>query len=81
MHIYFFDSMSTRIREFRTIKSAEFYPTAEYILNPKKISEKDSDQSSDNSAENVQNTLLSNKMQGFIEEHSKKFNASQKSAL
>ena len=34
MYIYFFDSMSTRIREFRTIKSAEFYPTAKYILDP-----------------------------------------------
>ena len=28
MHVYYFDSMSTRIREFRTVKSAEFYPTA-----------------------------------------------------
>jgi hypothetical protein len=37
MYIYFFDSMSTRIREFRTIKSAEFYPTAKYILDPSLI--------------------------------------------
>jgi len=37
MYIYFFDSMSTRIREFRTIKSAEFYPTAMYILDPTRI--------------------------------------------
>ena len=28
MYVYYFDSMSTRIREFRTIKSAEFYPTS-----------------------------------------------------
>jgi len=26
--------MSTRIREFRTVKSVEFYPAAEFILNP-----------------------------------------------
>jgi len=34
MHVYYFDSMSTRIREFRTVKSAEFYPNAQFILNP-----------------------------------------------
>lgn len=28
MHVYFFDSMSTRIREFRTVKSVEFYPNS-----------------------------------------------------
>ena len=37
MFVYYFDSMSTRIREFRTIRSAEFYPTAKYILNPQLI--------------------------------------------
>lgn len=26
MYVYYFDSMSTRIREFRTVKSVEFYP-------------------------------------------------------
>lgn len=45
--VYYFDSMSTRIREFRTIKGAEFYVGANYILNPTsmpslpKIPEKD----------------------------------------
>ena len=43
MHIYYFDSMSTRIREFRTIKSAEFYPASKYILNPALIPKRDSD--------------------------------------
>ena len=37
IYIYFFDSMSTRIREFRTIKSAEFYPCSKYILDPSLI--------------------------------------------
>lgn len=37
MFVYYFDSMSTRIREFRTVKSAEFYPTAKYILDPSLI--------------------------------------------
>lgn len=34
MYVYFFDSMSTRLREFRTIKCLEFYRHAKYILNP-----------------------------------------------
>ena len=34
MYVYYFDSMSTRIREFRTIKSAEFFPCSKYILDP-----------------------------------------------
>ena len=34
MFVYYFDSMSTRIREFRTIKSAEFFPCSKYILDP-----------------------------------------------
>ena len=37
IYVYFFDSMSTRIREFRTVKSAEFYPNANYILDPSLI--------------------------------------------
>lgn len=32
--------MSTRIREFRTIKSAEFFPCAKYILDPRNIPKK-----------------------------------------
>jgi len=37
MHVYFFDSLSTRIREFKTIKSAEFYPTSKFIFDPSLI--------------------------------------------
>ena len=37
MFVYYFDSMSTRIREFRTIKSAEFYPASRFILDPAQI--------------------------------------------
>lgn len=76
IHIYFFDSMSTRIREFRTIKSAEFYPTAEYILNPSMITKNKQEHESENSADKVKSTLLANQMKGFIEAHSKKFNSS-----
>ena len=33
--IHFFDSMSTRLREYRTIRCAEFYePHARYIIDP-----------------------------------------------
>ena len=34
VHVYFFDSLGTTIREFRTIKSCEFFSTADIILNP-----------------------------------------------
>lgn len=39
VHIYFYDSLITTIREFRTIKSCEFFPTANIILNPNLINE------------------------------------------
>lgn len=33
--VHFFDSLSTRIREYRTIRCAEFYePHARFILDP-----------------------------------------------
>ena len=32
MHVYYFDSLITTVREFRTIKSCEFFPTAQIIL-------------------------------------------------
>jgi hypothetical protein len=41
MYVYFFDSMSTRIREFRTVKSVEFYPNSQYILDPASIPKRD----------------------------------------
>lgn len=34
VHIYFYDSLVTTVREFRTIKCCEFFPTANIILNP-----------------------------------------------
>ena len=37
MNVYYFDSMSTRIREFTTVKSVEFYPSAKFILDPSLI--------------------------------------------
>jgi len=33
--------MSTRVREFRTVKSAEFYPNAQFILDPALIPKHD----------------------------------------
>ena len=41
MYVYYFDYMSTRIREFRTVKSAEFYPNSQYILDPRLIPSRD----------------------------------------
>jgi hypothetical protein len=34
MWFYFFDSLSTTIREFKTIKRSEFFPAVDLILNP-----------------------------------------------
>lgn len=34
VHVYFFESLTTTVREFRTIKSCEFFPTAQIILDP-----------------------------------------------
>lgn len=34
LYCYFFDSLLTTVREFRTIKCSEFYKTAKFILNP-----------------------------------------------
>ena len=42
MNVYYFDSMSTRIREFTTVKSVEFYPSAKFILDPSLIPQKQS---------------------------------------
>ena len=39
VHVYFFDSMATTFREFRTIKSCEFFPTADIILDPTLINQ------------------------------------------
>jgi hypothetical protein len=39
VHVYYFDSLITTIREFRTIKSCEFFPTANIILNPTLINQ------------------------------------------
>jgi hypothetical protein len=34
VHVYFFDSLITSVREFRTINSCEFFPTSKFILDP-----------------------------------------------
>lgn len=67
-HIYYFDSLSTTIREFRTIKSAEFFKTADIILNPTLIN-----------APCEGNTISENKkliMNNFIKDKKDHFNAS-----
>lgn len=77
MYVYYFDSMSTRIREFRTVKSAEFYPTAQFILNPSLIPKREVQGSL------LQNSIMkppSDKMQGqmkvFVQKNENKFNKS-----
>ena len=35
LHCYYFGSLLTTVREFRTIKNCEFFSTGSLILNPK----------------------------------------------
>ena len=69
MHVYFFDSMSTRIREFRTVKSAEFYPNANYLLDPSTIPPRKDESELKYSRDR-------HEMTKFIEEQGSKFNES-----
>lgn len=72
VHVYFFDSLMTTIREFRTIKSCEFFPTASIILNPSLINEENA---KPESSEKVSS------MQRFIKTRKDDFNESQIEAL
>ena len=38
MYCYFFESLATTIREFKTLKMSEFYRFAPILLNPTKAS-------------------------------------------
>lgn len=78
MFVYFFDSMSTRVREFRTAKSVEFYPNAEYIMDPSLIPKRNAKQtemSSDVSTAGHHKAPVSinlksqNDMNNFVLEH------------
>lgn len=65
--------MSTRIREFRTIKCAEFYPNSHFILDPSlvKFSKNESIVKQPSVAD-----LPIRKMHEFLEKHKEKFNES-----
>lgn len=72
VHVYFFDSLSTTVREFRTIKCSEFFPTINLILRPYDINEINQD---------FQNNETSQNMLKYIDKHKKAFNGSQLEAL
>lgn len=38
MHCYYFESLATTIREYKTLKMSEFYRFAPILLNPCKVS-------------------------------------------
>jgi hypothetical protein len=67
MHIYFLDSLATTMREFRTIKSCEFYATSQIILDPSIGLKPPNDVPQDDKG---------HKMLAFIEEHKYNFNES-----
>jgi hypothetical protein len=72
VHVYFFDSLMTTVREFRTIKSCEFFPTAKYILRPSLMSEEDKKQGYRHPD---QDKYLSG-MRAFVDRNQAKFNSS-----
>ena len=73
---YYFDSLLTTVREFRTIKCCEFYATSKIILNPKvALAKIQSKEVTDGASTNI-NTA----MNGFIKCHRSHFNASQGAA-
>ena len=85
MYVYYFDSMSTRIREFRTVKSAEFYPASQFILNPQLIPKREPEVPKGGSllanAMRPPTDRLPGVMKHFVKTHSLKFNSSQNQAL
>ena len=68
VHIYYYDSLVTTVREFRTIKSCEFFPTANIILNPTLINVQHSHSPAD--------SAFNNKLTSFIGAHKERFNES-----
>ena len=68
----------TTVREFRTIKSCEFFPTAKYILRPCLMSEEDSKHGGYRHPD--QDKHLPG-MRSFVDRNQAKFNTSQLEAL
>ena len=72
---YYFDSLMTIVREFRTIKCSEFYGTSKIIRDPVSTLKRISEKGKSNDKDKVE------KMQGFITEFAEDFNSSQLEAL
>jgi hypothetical protein len=73
MHVYYFDSLVTSVREFKTIKSCEFFPTADIILQPSLLNELQ--------CQEVMAPERLKPMQEFIHRQRDHFNESQLEAL
>ena len=70
MHCYYFDSLTTIVREFLTIKKSEFYEVHDIILNPvKALTEIEA------SKDNCDNESRAD-MKSFISRHKHTFNES-----
>lgn len=75
LHCYYFDSLTTIVREFQTIKKSEFYATHDIILDPvNALSRIEADQN------NFDNKGYSD-MSSFIQRNEHRFNESQTQAL
>ena len=75
LYCYYFDSLMTTVREFRTIKCSEFYATSKIILNPVKTLQKIAAKGK------LNDTALEDMMLNFISQHQNFFNESQLEAL
>lgn len=73
MHCYYFDSLSTSVREFKTIKRSEFFPGIDRILNPDKLTQ--------TGFAAIEGPSGTPEMQTFLQTHSQVFNKSQLNAL
>jgi len=72
MWCYFFDSLSTTIREFKTIKRSEFFPAVDLILNPGSTMQ---------CLASLEAASKSREMTNFLEVHEQLYNKSQLAAL
>lgn len=71
MHVYILESLSTTIREYKTLRMSEFYGLSETILDPKKSLQNHDDKKHKHWGE----------MQKYLKTTWKQFNPSQQKAL
>lgn len=74
-HVYFFDSMSTRVREFRTIRCAEFFLHNQIIFDPSLLPKLRMTSALDD-VNATGSKKIQEDMKEFMHNHSSRFNQS-----